>query len=83
MEQNHLEILQEDIRSKFELVLEGYSVLNNKIDAFRAESNEKHDQTAFLLKAMSGKIDNVAADLSAHRTDTEAHSLYQVREPSP
>ena len=132
MEQNHLEILLEDIRSKFELVLEGHSVLNGKIDAFHAESNEKHDQTAFLLKAMSGKIDavreesnekhdqtavllkamngkidavreesnekhdqtavllksmnskldNVAADLSAHRADTEAHSLYQVREPS-
>ena len=76
MEQSHLEILLEDIRSKFELVLEGHSVLNNKIDAFRAESNEKHEQTAFLLKA-------VAADLSAHRADTEAHPLYQVREPSP
>jgi hypothetical protein len=108
MEQSHLEILLEDIRSKFELVLEGHSVLNDKIDAFRAESNEKHEQTAFLLKAMggkidavreesnekndqtavllkamSGKIDNVAADLSAHRADTEAHPLYQVREPSP
>ena len=82
MEQSHLEILLEDIRSKFELVLEGHSVLNNKIDAFRAESNEKHEQTAFLLKAMSGKLDNVAADLSAHRADTEAHSLYQVRESS-
>jgi hypothetical protein len=76
MEQSHLEILREDIRSKFELVLEGHSVLNAKIDAFRAESNEKHEQTTFLLKA-------VAADLSAHRADTEAHPLYQVREPSP
>lgn len=101
MEQSHLEILLEDIRSKFELVLEGHSVLNDKIDAFRAESNEKHEQTAFLLTAMSGKIDAVreesnekhdqtavllkavAADLSAHRADTEAHPLYQVREPSP
>lgn len=101
MEQSHLEVLLEDIRSKFELVLEGHSVLNDKIDAFRAESNEKHEQTAFLLKAMSGKIDAVreesnekhdqtavllkavAADLSAHRADTEAHPLYQVREPSP
>lgn len=75
MEQNRLEILREDIRSKFELVLEGHSVLNSKIDAFRAESNEKHEQTTFLFKA-------VAADLSAHRADTEAHPIYQVREPS-
>jgi hypothetical protein len=100
MEQSHLEILLEDIRSKFELVLEGHSVLNNKIDAFRAESNEKHDQTAFQIKILNNKIDAVreesnekhdqtatllkavAADLSAHRADTEAHSLYQVRESS-
>ena len=80
MEKEHLEILLEDIRGKFELVLEGHSTLNAKIDAFRAESNEKHDQTAFLLKSMNCKIDAVAADLSAHRADTEAHLSYKVRE---
>jgi hypothetical protein len=80
MEQKHLEILLEDIRSKFELVIEGHSVLNAKLDAFREESNEKHGQTAFLLNTMNGKIDAVAADLTAHRADTEAHLNYKVRE---
>jgi len=79
MEQDHLEILLEDIRSKFDLVLEGHAALRAeliaKIDAFRDESNAQHEQTAFLLKAL-------ARDLSAHRTDTEAHPRYQVREPS-
>lgn len=40
---------------------------------FRRESNEKHEQTAFLLK-------KVAADLSAHRADTEVHRGYKVSE---
>jgi len=73
MEQTHLEILLEEIRSKFDLVLEGHEALHAKIDEYRRESNEKHDLTTFLLKA-------IAADLTAHRSDTEAHVRYQVRE---
>ena len=80
MEQDHLEILLEDIRGKFELVIEGHAALRAELHVFHRESNEKHDQTAFLLKTLNGKIDAVAADLSAHRADTEAHPNYQVRE---
>ena len=67
MEQSHLEILREDIRSKFELGLEGHSVLNAKIDAFRAESNEKHEQSmkAAVVSAMP------AATASAPRVRLE------------
>ncbi len=71
MEKDHLEILLEDIRGKFELVLEGHTVLRAEMHEFRRESNEKHDQTAFLLK-------KVATDLAAHRTDTEVHRCYKV-----
>jgi len=73
MEKEHLEILLEDIRGKFELVLEGHSALRAELREFREESNEKHEQTSFLLR-------KVAADLSAHRADTEAHPVYKVRE---
>lgn len=80
MEKDHLEMLLEDIRGKFELVLEGHAALRVEMHEFRQESNEKHEQTAFLLKTLNGKIDAVAADLSAHRADTEAHPVYKVRE---
>ena len=91
MEQTHLEILLEEIRSKFDLVLEGHEALHAKIDAYRNESNEKHDLTAFQLgvlntkiggvsAALHAKIDAVAADFAAHRTNTEAHVKYRIRE---
>ena len=73
MEQNYMEILLEEMRGKFDLVLEGHAALHAKIDEYHRESNEKHDLTMFLLKAL-------AADLSAHRADTEAHPRYLVRE---
>jgi hypothetical protein len=54
--------------------------LHPKIDAYRLESNERHDLTAFQLKVLNDKLDSVAADLTAHRADTEAHAQYRVRE---
>ena len=83
MEKNHLEILLEDIRSKFDLVLEGHAVLNAKIDANHSEAKEEFADIKFQLKTLNTKIDQVKADLTAHRADTEAHPRYQVREPSP
>ncbi len=80
MEKDHLEILLEDIRGKFDLVLEGHDSLRQEIREARQSSDEKHDQAVFLLKVLNEKIDKVAADLSAHRTDTEAHQLYRVKE---
>jgi len=115
MEKDNLEILFEDIRGKFELVLEGHAVLhkeikdtreqmdkrfdlvdfkmetlNQKIDEVDARLSAKIDDVETRLNAkiddvetrLTGKIDAVAADLKAHREDTEAHpKLYHVREP--
>jgi hypothetical protein len=80
MEQAHLEILLEDIRAKFDLVLEGHAALLAEIRENRRESNEKHDLTAFKLMVLNDKIDAIAVDLAAHRADTEAHPRYLVRE---
>jgi len=121
MEKDHLEILLEDIRGKFDLVLEGHDVLhkeirdtreelcekvnlvdfkvetlNQKIDGVRDELGEKIDGVESRLSneiratnqridsaeaRLSEKIDAVAADLSAHRADTEGHRAgYQVSE---
>lgn len=56
MEQRYMEILMEEMRSKFDLVLEGYAALNAKIDDFRRESNEKHDLTAFKIQTMAEQM---------------------------
>jgi dynactin complex subunit len=59
MKKEHLEILLEDIRGKFDLVLEGHEMLREEIRGVREESNARHDQTAFLLKVLNDKIDGV------------------------
>lgn len=81
MEKDHLEILLEDIQTKFELFLEGHEALRNEIREARKESNERHEHTASLIQALNKKIDGVASELAQHRTDTEIHRKgYSVSE---
>ncbi len=85
MEKDNLEILLEDIRGKFDLVLEGHDLLRKEIRDTREELCEKIEFLDFKIDAVGDelgrKIDAVAADLAAHRADTEAHPLlFSVRE---
>ncbi len=103
MEKDHLEVLLEDIRGKFDLVLEGHDALHKEIKDTREELCEKINLVDFKVGVLNQKIDSVhdkldqkidsvrnelgqkidavAADLAAHRRDTEAHpSLYKVKE---
>jgi hypothetical protein len=94
MEKDNLEILLEDIRGKFDLVLEGHSSLHKCIEKAEQNLNDKISLVDFKVGVLNQKIDgvrnelgqkidDVAADLSAHRRDTEAHpSLYKVKEGS-
>ncbi len=69
MQKDHLEILLEDLRSKFDLVIEGHESLNKKIDNNFAELNQKIEHQTFLLGALNRKVDAVAGDLSTHRKE--------------
>jgi hypothetical protein len=81
MEKGHLEMILEDINGKFDLVLEGYSALDKKLDTRFDELDEKVENNTFKIDVLNKKIDGVAADLKDHRADTEAHrGVYGVRE---
>jgi len=103
MEKEYLEMILENMDSKFDLVLEGQESLRKEMHGIRDELSEKIDMNTFKVEALnkkidgvderlnkkidgvegrlSEKIDGVAADLKAHRADTEAHhGVYGVRE---
>jgi len=73
VEKEHVEIILEDIKEKFELVLEGHQSLRHDIKDLRQDMNEKFELVDFKIDTLKDKIDNVAADLTAHRADTESH----------
>jgi len=81
MQKDHLGILLEDIKSKFDLVIEGHDTHRQEIQETRQELNEKIELNSLLVKGVNKKIDAVAADLAAHRADTESHDRgYKVSE---
>ena len=81
MEKEYLEVILENIDKKFDIVIEGYSTLDRKIDNLAKRTDERFDLVDFKFEDLSEKIDSVAADLKAHREDTEAHhGIYRVKE---
>ena len=69
MEQRYMEILFEEMRSKFDLVLEGHAALHAKIDDYHRESNERHELNQFMLKTLSGEVKLLRADVNELRAD--------------
>src|SRR3990172_8990802 len=64
MEKDHLEILLEDIREKFDLVLEGHGALHKEIRDTREELCEKINLVDFKVETLNQKIDGVQDSLN-------------------
>ena len=59
MDKDHLEILLEDIRGKFDLVLEGHDTLRQEIRDTREELCEKINLVDFKVETLNQKMDGV------------------------
>jgi len=77
--------LDRKIDIKFEELNDKIDLNTLKIDALKVkvdENSQKIDTLSKKVDENSRKIDAVAADLRAHREDTEAHSsMYRVKHP--
>ena len=84
MKKEYLETLFEDVKEKFDLVIEGHQSLRSEIRDMRQEMNGRLELVDVKIDALDKKIDGVAADLgkriddvavdlAAHRADTESH----------
>ena len=76
MEKDHLEILLEDIREKFDLVLEGHDGLRKEIRDTREELCEKINLVDFKVETLNQKIDGVRDSLN-HKIDGVQSNLNQ------
>ena len=65
MQKDHLEIILEDMNSKFDLVLEGHQVLHREILDLSRKTDERFDLVDVKIDALNTKIDGVADDLKA------------------
>jgi hypothetical protein len=72
--QMHIGVIEESFQHKLDLVVEGQQMLAQAVQETRAELKEE-------IAKVDRRVTAVAADLSAHRADTEAHhGVYRVKE---
>ena len=68
MEKDNLEMLLEDIRGKFDLVLEGHSSLHKRIDKAEQNLDDKISLVDFKVGVLNQKIDGVRDELGQKLT---------------
>ena len=74
-------IAMEDARHHFTILGEGHQMLVERIDRLENRFDGRIDGVETRLQRVESKVDSIAADLAAHRVDTEAHrGIYGVRE---
>ena len=72
--QRWLGVQGDDFQHKLNLVVEGQQMLAERMDRAEVEIKEE-------IRKVDQRVTAVAADLSAHRKDTEAHgTVYRVKE---
>ena len=72
--EHHIGILSENFQHKLDLVVEGQQMLAERMDRMEVELKEE-------IRKVDQRVTTVAADLTAHRQDTEAHhGVYRVKE---
>jgi len=80
----HLGVLSEDFQHKLSIVAEGQQMLAERLDRFEDRVEKRMDALENTIMnvdvKLTKKIDAVAADLTAHRADTESHRGYRVCE---
>ncbi len=66
MASGELKIVQEDVKEKFDTVIEGYNLLSEKIDRLAKQNEGEHRQ-------LQTEITVLKKDLNEHRSNTELH----------
>jgi hypothetical protein len=78
---HYMGVLSKDLQHKFDLVIEGQHMMRREIRDVGRLSDQNHDHNTFFLKNLIEKVDAIAANLTAHRNETEAHgTMWQDRE---
>jgi len=69
MEQKYMEILLEEMRGQFSLVLEGHAALHARIDDVRRELVDRMDLTDFKVQILTDEVKGLKVDVAVLKED--------------
>jgi hypothetical protein len=75
MVSDELKIVVEDVKEKFDTVIEGYNLLSERIDGLPNQNEAEHEQ-------LQTEITGLKRDLNEHRLSTELHGARKRKKVS-
>lgn len=80
MEKEHIEILLEDISGKFDLILEGHTSLDRKMDRIHEELTENIEINNIKIDALSNRMERLERKVDGleHKVDGLEHKIDAV-----
>ena len=75
MASDELKIVLEDVKEKFDTVIEGYNLFSGKIDRLAKEKETEHQQ-------LQTEIMGLKRNLNEHRSNTELHGVRKRKKAS-
>jgi len=89
MKGNEFKIILEDINEKFDTIIEGQNLLNEKLDRHiednKQEFKEVRNDILYVKKdvmELKGDVSELRKDLSEHRENTELHAIKKKKKAS-
>jgi hypothetical protein len=75
MPSDELKIVLEDVKEKFDTVIEEYNLLSGKIDRLAKKNETEHQQLQI-------EVMGLKKDLNEHRSNTELHGVRKRKKAS-
>ena len=82
MKGNEFKIILEDINEKFDTLIEGQNLFNEKLDRHSDENKKEFKEVCSDLLVLKKDVWEVRKDLSEHRENTELHVIKKKEKAS-
>ena len=82
MKGDEFKIILTDINEKFDTLIEGQNLLNEKLDRHSDENKEEFKEVRSDLLILKKDVWEVRKDLSEHRENTELHVIKKKKKAS-
>ena len=82
MKGDEFKIILEDINEKFDTLIEGQNLLNEKLDRHSDENKKEFREVRSDLIILKKDVWEVRKDLSEHRENTELHVIKKKKKAS-
>jgi hypothetical protein len=82
MKGDEFKIILEDINEKFDTLIEGQNLLNEKLDRHIEENREEFKEVRNEILFVRKDISDLTKDLNEHRENTELHAVKKKKKAS-